>query len=503
MRETQNLQDPSTASKDPLEQAARFQIEPAQAFKVLAPALATARRRSRRSQSADNLTAAQRGGDRDAARSSSRAASRQFAQAAAARPTNTQRNLVTLGVTEPFTATITIAFYASLLLAMPMLLFQAYAFVLPAFSPGERKVALPLMLMVPVLFIMGAAFGYFVVLDRAVEFLQNFNDDSFDILLQAKDYFKFAVLFVAGVGVLFQIPVGVLAVTRLGIFTPQQLAKNRGYVILGIAVLAAVATPTPDPFTMSLAMAPLIVLFELSILLARWLERIKPPSDGSSRWGDDDDDDDDDRRRVATDDAERRRGARRRPARRSSSTSSTASADGHAAICLSWGNPTGRTDRPMLFDLRGRGRRRTVQVIYLSLAILMGGGLVLFGIGSDRVGGLFDAFSDSQGSGGSATEAVDKRIEAQLAKMRANPRNADAFAQLAILRFQRAGIDGIAQDGTYTEDGKRRLALAADAWERHLALDPKQPNLRAANLMVAGLRRASTSCTRPCAPSRS
>ena len=199
---------------------------------------------------------------------------------------------MTLGVTEPFTATITIAFYASLLLALPMLLFQAYAFVLPAFSPGERKLALPLMLMVPVLFIAGAAFGYFVVLERAVSFLQNFNDDSFDILLQAKDYFKFAVLFVAGVGVLFQIPVGVLAVTRLGIFTPKQLAKNRGYVILGIAVLAAVATPTPDPFTMSLAMFPLIILFELSILLARWLERVKPPSEGSGRWEFDEDDDD-------------------------------------------------------------------------------------------------------------------------------------------------------------------------------------------------------------------
>ncbi len=186
---------------------------------------------------------------------------------------------MTLGVTEPFTATITIAFYAALLLAMPMLLFQAYAFVLPAFSPKERNVALPLMLMVPVLFVAGAAFGYFVVLDRAVEFLQNFNDDSFDILLQAKDYFKFAVLFVAGVGLLFQIPVGVLAVTRLGIFTPKQLAKNRGYVLLAIAVLAAVATPTPDPVTMTLAMAPLVVLFELSILLARWIDRIKPVAD--------------------------------------------------------------------------------------------------------------------------------------------------------------------------------------------------------------------------------
>ncbi|HEV2776213.1 MAG TPA: twin-arginine translocase subunit TatC [Solirubrobacteraceae bacterium] len=301
VRETQNLQNPSSASQDPLEQSARFQIETGQAFKVLAPALGSASRTFKALQDDENLTAAQRSTITSSAAQLA-AASRQFAQAAAARPTNTQRNLVTLGVTEPFTATITIAFYASLLLALPMLLFQAYAFILPAFSPGERKLALPLMLMVPVLFIMGAAFGYFVVLTRAVEFLQNFNDDSFDILLQAKDYFKFAVLFVAGVGLLFQIPVGVLAVTRLGIFTPKQLAKNRGYVILGIAVLAAVATPTPDPFTMSLAMAPLIVLFELSILLARWIERIKPPSDGAGRWDDDFDDDDDEPDGDAPDD---------------------------------------------------------------------------------------------------------------------------------------------------------------------------------------------------------
>jgi sec-independent protein translocase protein TatC len=172
---------------------------------------------------------------------------------------------------------------------MPMLLFQAYAFVLPAFSPKERRVALPLMLMVPLLFVAGVAFGYFVVLDRAVNFLQNFNADSFTNLLQANTYFKFAVLFVAGVGLLFQIPVGVLAVTRLGIFTPRQLAKNRGYVILAISILAAVATPTPDPVTMTLAMAPLIVLFELSILLARWIDRIKPAVDDADEQDDGED----------------------------------------------------------------------------------------------------------------------------------------------------------------------------------------------------------------------
>jgi hypothetical protein len=139
----------------------------------------------------------------------------------------------------------------------------------------------------------------------------------------------------------------------------------------------------------------------------------------------------------------------------------------------------------MLFDLRGRGRRRTVQAIYLSLAILMGGGLVLFGIGSDQSGGLFDAISgEDGGGGGSATESVDKEIDAQLAKTRANPRNADAWAQLAVLRYRRASIDGQLQDGTYTAGAKRRLGLAADAWERHLALDPKRPSVRAATLMV-------------------
>ncbi len=137
----------------------------------------------------------------------------------------------------------------------------------------------------------------------------------------------------------------------------------------------------------------------------------------------------------------------------------------------------------MLFDLRGRGRRRTVQAIYLSLAILMGGGLVLFGIGSDQSGGLFDAFS-GENSSSSATEAVDKRIKAELAKTRANPKEPGPWAQLAIARYQRAGIDGITQEGTYTDAGKKRLELATDAWERHLALEPEQPSVRAANLMV-------------------
>ena len=193
--------------------------------------------------------------------------------AADAVPTNTARQPITLGVTEPFITTFTVAAYAAILISLPILLWQAYAFVLPAFEPEERRVALPLMILVPVLFIGGVAFGYFVALPRAIDFLQNFNDDNFDILIRAADYYKFSIVLLAIIGLLFQIPVGVLAVTRLGVVSARQLAHNRGYVILGLSVVAAVATPTPDPVTMVIAMAPLVILFELSVFRARIFAR--------------------------------------------------------------------------------------------------------------------------------------------------------------------------------------------------------------------------------------
>ncbi len=202
---------------------------------------------------------------------------------------------VTLGVTEPFVTTFTVAGYAALLLALPLILYQMYAFLLPALSPLERKTAVPFMAMVPVLFVAGVAFGYFVALPRAVGFLLNFNAGSFDILVGAQQYYKFSVLLLAVVGLLFQIPIGVLAITRLGIISTKQLSKNRGYVFLGTSIVAAVATPTPDPITMLVTMAPLVVLFEGSLLLAKLLERGSEgrPSRWDWDWDDDDEDDDD------------------------------------------------------------------------------------------------------------------------------------------------------------------------------------------------------------------
>jgi hypothetical protein len=139
----------------------------------------------------------------------------------------------------------------------------------------------------------------------------------------------------------------------------------------------------------------------------------------------------------------------------------------------------------MLFDLRGRGRRRTVQAIYLGLALLIGGGLVGFGMGSSTSGGIVDAVLGDGSSGDSATKTLDKRIASALATAHKTPRDPKPWAELARLRYQRAGIDGIAADEiTYTAEGKQKLTLAAQAWERHLALDPPQPDSRVARLMV-------------------
>src|SRR4051812_9737120 len=289
LQSTQNLNG-KKRSKDPLEESARFQIRSGEAQKATAQALRT------ESQVMAGLAAEQ--GLKPALRTKALQASRELEAAAvrqaiafAAVPTNRGRQPITLGVTEPFVTTFTVAAYAALLLSLPIILWQAYAFVLPAFSPAERRVALPLMLMVPFLFLCGVAFGYFVALPRAINFLQNFNDQSFDILIRAADYYKFAVVLLAVIGLLFQIPIGVLAVTRLGIISARQLARNRGYVILGLSVVAAVATPTPDPVTMLIAMAPLVILFELSILMARILERRSERSAAQAMWDDEGDPD--------------------------------------------------------------------------------------------------------------------------------------------------------------------------------------------------------------------
>jgi sec-independent protein translocase protein TatC len=175
---------------------------------------------------------------------------------------------LTFGVTEPFMTTLKISIYAGILIALPILLYQGYAFLLPALKPTEKRVALPFLLMVPVLFIAGVVFSYFIVVPAATEFLLNFNEDNFNIQVRASEYYSFFILTLIALGLMFQVPMGVVAVTRLGIVTPQQLSQNRRYVYLGLAVLAMLL-PGTDPVTMLIELAPLLALFELSLILSR------------------------------------------------------------------------------------------------------------------------------------------------------------------------------------------------------------------------------------------
>jgi sec-independent protein translocase protein TatC len=178
------------------------------------------------------------------------------------------RKLLTFGVTEPFTTTVTVAAYGALVLSMPFLLYQVYAYVLPAFSERERRTVLPILIVFPLLFLAGLAFSYFAVMPAAVNFLLNFNDSQFNIQVRARDYYSFFSMTMLAGGLIFQLPLAILAVTRLGIVKVEQLRSNRRYAYLLIALVAA-ALPGVDPVSMLIEMVPLLVLYELSILLAR------------------------------------------------------------------------------------------------------------------------------------------------------------------------------------------------------------------------------------------
>ena len=152
------------------------------------------------------------------------------------------------------------------MLALPVLLYQAYAFLVPALEPRQRRLASLLVLMVPTLFVAGAVFCYLVVLPPALHFLLNFNASEFNTQLRASDYYSFATLTMAAMGLGFQVPIGVLVLTRLGVVSVDQLRSSRRYAVVAIAVLAALL-PTLDPLTLVLEMVPMLILYEGGIQL--------------------------------------------------------------------------------------------------------------------------------------------------------------------------------------------------------------------------------------------
>jgi sec-independent protein translocase protein TatC len=180
---------------------------------------------------------------------------------------------VTLSVGEPFTTTLTVAFYFALVLALPVILYELFAFVLPAMSPNERRAVTPLLLSVPALFVAGVVFGYEIVLPAAVRFFVNFNSGQFNNLVQANQFYKFAATILLAMGVVFQVPVLIIGATRLEIVTVAQLRHSRRYALVACAAVAAFLPG--DFITLLLETAPLYLLYEASILVAAGLDRTK------------------------------------------------------------------------------------------------------------------------------------------------------------------------------------------------------------------------------------
>jgi sec-independent protein translocase protein TatC len=175
---------------------------------------------------------------------------------------------ITFGVTEPFMSTLKISIYAGILISLPVILYQAYSFLLPALKPMERRIVLPFLILVPALFVAGVVFSYFIVVPAATKFLLHFNESEFNIQVRASNYYSFLIMTLIALGFVFQIPMGIVALTRLGIVTPRQLSQNRRYAYLILAIVAMLL-PGTDPVTMLIELAPLLALFELSLILAR------------------------------------------------------------------------------------------------------------------------------------------------------------------------------------------------------------------------------------------
>ena len=179
-----------------------------------------------------------------------------------------------------FFAPLKLAFFVALFIAVPWLLYQAWAFVAPGLYQREKRLAVPLLASAVALFYIGCAFAYFLVLPAVFHFLTTFKPDVIAITPDAASYLDFVLVIFFAFGSSFELPVALVILTLLGWVTPQQLKDGRGYAIVGIFVLAALITP-PDVISQLMLAIPMCLLYELGIHASRWLL----PRDGAATSG--------------------------------------------------------------------------------------------------------------------------------------------------------------------------------------------------------------------------
>jgi sec-independent protein translocase protein TatC len=188
---------------------------------------------------------------------------------------------ITLGVAEPFLTAVKVSMLAGLALALPVVLWQLWSFLAPAVEEHAERTVLLFVLIATVLLAAGIAFGYWVVLPKAVQFLTNFDQNEFNIQIRAREYYGFVMTVLLAVGLVFELPIFMLALIRLDVISTTTLRRNRrlGYFIVAVV---AVLLPGIDPVTTTLEMVPLLVLYEASIWLGVLVERRAPRPEPAS-----------------------------------------------------------------------------------------------------------------------------------------------------------------------------------------------------------------------------
>jgi sec-independent protein translocase protein TatC len=183
--------------------------------------------------------------------------------------------LAVLGVTEGFMTILKVSIYAGLIVSTPFILYQFWAFIMPALYENEKRSVLPYVAATSALFLGGVTFSYFLVLPVGLRFLVNYGGNTFNMLLQADRYLSFVSLFVLAFGVVFELPLIMMLLAWIGLIDYKRMRKYRKYAILVEAVIAMVFTPSQDPVSMMLMLIPLIVLYEVGIWLSRMVAKRK------------------------------------------------------------------------------------------------------------------------------------------------------------------------------------------------------------------------------------
>ena len=184
--------------------------------------------------------------------------------------------LVFLTPTEAFWVNMKVALVAGLLLTLPVVLYQVWAFIAPGLLPHERKFATPFVILSTIFFAIGVTFCLRYVIPFAIRFLLTYKTEDLTPVISVGAYVDFVLKFTLAFGVVFELPLAITLASKLGLVTPQFLSRNRKYAILVNAIGAAVLTPTPDAFNMMLMLIPLQLLYELGIISARLFGRRAP-----------------------------------------------------------------------------------------------------------------------------------------------------------------------------------------------------------------------------------